>query len=243
MRETMVMLHGGGTDSRCWQQVRPMLERRFEVLTPDLPGHRDEPAPERATVEALAGPISEWIAATVRGPYHLLGHSLGGLVAMTVAATGPAPERLVLADTFDRPAANWRLWFRLLGMDLGARVVGRDRATVKVAEMQGLGHDGFDAVLRTTMHHPAAMSLGAMMAAVRRFDGRPMLDRLEMPVLLLMAGDHAPTEMSGLRMEARLADARRVVLPGAGHMLMRDDPEGFVREVTEFLSDDLSRSA
>jgi pimeloyl-ACP methyl ester carboxylesterase len=246
MRETLVMLHGGGTDSRCWEGVRPLLAPHFDLVTPDLPGHRDEPPVRRARVEDVAEHMADWIAREVGAPYHLLGHSFGGMVAMTVAAFGPSPARLILADTFDRPANSWQGWGRLIGMGLGARVLGRNRASVKVAELQGLGHEGFDAQLRAAMHHDAAMSLGQLMDAVRRFDGRPALDRIErlgLPVLLLMAGGHEATEMAGLRMEARVASARRVVIPEVGHMLMRDAPEAFARAVVEFLGSDLSRSA
>lgn len=243
MTETLVMLHGGGTDARCWDLVRPLLARHFEVLTPDLPGHRDAPAPKANTVAALAAPVADWIAGTVRGPYHLLGHSLGGMVAMTIADGGPVPERLILADTFDRAAHGWTDWGRLVVLALGARAIGRDQATVKVAEMHGLGHDGFDATLRASMHHKSAMGLGQMLDAVRRFDGRPILDRLPMPTLVLTAGENPATRAPGLRMEAQLAQGRRVVMPGAGHMQMRDDPEGFARAVLDFLAADLSRSA
>lgn len=234
-RPVLVLVHGGGTDARCWGAVRPGLARRFRVLAPDLPGHGDRPAPAAATVEALARPLAERIRAEVAGPYHLLGHSLGGMVATWIAANGPAPERLVLADTFDVAAPDARSWARVAAMGLGARLLGRARATRYVIEAQGLGTEGFDAALRASMLHEAAMPLGDMMAAVRRWDGRPHLDRLTMPVLLLMAGGHPATAAAGRRMEARLADARRVVMPEVGHMQMRDDPAGFVRAVVGFL--------
>ena len=238
-KPVLVMIHGGGTDARCWNVVRPMLEERFRVSTPTLPGHGDVPPPASARVEALAEPIAAWIARKISGPYALLGHSLGGMVAMRIAAEGPRPDRLILADTFDKPASGVQAWGRILGMGLAAGILGRERATGYVIEAQGLGSDGFDAELRASMLHPAAMSLSAMMRAVRRFDGRPLLDRLDMPVLLLMAGGNAEvTGSAGLRMEARLSEARRVVIPDVGHMLMRDDPKRFVREVAEFLEPD-----
>ncbi|CUH39893.1 Tropinesterase [Jannaschia seosinensis] len=234
-KPVLVLIHGGGTDARCWGAVRPLLEDRFRILAPDLPGHGDAPAPPEASVEALAAPITDRIAREVPGPYALLGHSLGGMVAMRIAADGPRPDRLILADTFDKPASGLQAWGRIMGMGLAARLLGRRRATEYLIEAQGLGAGGFDADLRASMLHEGAMPLHAMMRAVRRFDGRPLLDRLDMPTLLLMAGGNPATEPAGRRMEARLPDARRVMMPEVGHMQMRDDPEGFAREVIGFL--------
>ncbi|UWQ21963.1 alpha/beta fold hydrolase [Jannaschia sp. W003] len=232
---TLVLLHGGGTDARCWEAVAPHLAG-FAVRTPTLPGHGDRPAPARDRVEAIAAPVMDWIAREVPGAYALVGHSLGGMVAMVAAAEAPhRPERLVLADTFDVPAMTWRDWGRVVTLRQAARIMGHARASEAVADRAELGREGFDGTLRASMQERPALPLHRMMAAVQHFDGRPFLDRIAAPTLLLRAGGNPATAPANRRMLARLADARLEVLEGTGHLMMRDDPRGFADAVAGFL--------
>jgi 3-oxoadipate enol-lactonase len=79
----IVLLHGSGRASRMWQPVLQDLSAEWHVLAPDLPGFGRS-----------AGPFSVWraahtvaeIAAVQTAPVHLCGLSLGGLIAVRVAA-------------------------------------------------------------------------------------------------------------------------------------------------------------
>lgn len=233
----IVLLHGGGTDGRCWDALRDHMPGH-DLRSPDLPGHGDEPAAAGDTVEAVAEALRPRIEALTRPGWVLVGHSFGGMVAMVLATgAGPPPARLVLADTFDRPARDVRSRSRILGMQLGAWMLGHRRVTEMVIAREGIGADGHDAALRASMTHRPAMGLHRMLAAVRRFDGRPYLDRLSMPVLALMAGGNPATDGTGERIARRVADGRVAVMPGVGHMQMRDDPAGFARHLREFVED------
>ena len=225
------MLHGGGTDHRCFAHVAPILSDRFDLVTPDLPGHGDRPAPPEATVESVAAALEPRLDAT---PDHvLLGHSFGGMVAMALAPR-LRPAKLILCDTFAVPAADPGSWARIVAMEWGARIVGRARATEMVTREMGLADHGPDAALRASMDHDAAWPLHTMLRAVRRFDGRPHLARIGCPTLLLMAGGNPATDGAGERAARRLADARVEIMPKVSHMQMRDDPEGFAAAVTRF---------
>ncbi|WP_308918197.1 alpha/beta hydrolase [Jannaschia sp. LMIT008] len=232
----LILLHGGGADHRLWASTAPLLADRFRVDTPDMPGHGAAPAPPEPTVASLARALAADLAPRIRGPYHLVGHSLGGMAAMALAATDlPPPERLVLADTFLRPSTGLDRSARMLALHWGAAVLGNRNATRAVLDRMDLGTDGFDATLRASMTHPHAWPLHTMMGAMRRFDGRPHLARIACPTLLLMAGGNASTDGEGERMARHLAHPTIRVMPGAGHLQMRDDPALFVRLVGDFL--------
>ncbi|MBM2577760.1 alpha/beta hydrolase [Jannaschia sp. Os4] len=233
---TLVLLHGGGTDHRCWAPLLPHLPRRLRVLTPDMPGHGDRPAPRRSTAECVAETLAPELRDAVGGaPFALLGHSFGGMVAMVLAAGPLPPARLILADTFSKPADTPVNWLRIVAMGAGAAAVGHERATRVVLRDWDIGTEGADAQVRASMLHEHAMTLPRLMRAVRRFDGRPYLPRIACPTLCLMAGGNPATDGAGERMARRLPDARVEVMPRAGHMQMRDDPVGMAAAIARFL--------
>jgi pimeloyl-ACP methyl ester carboxylesterase len=212
----------------------------------DLPGHGGTTPPETDRVESLAEAVGARIAGEVGRTYALLGHSLGGMVAMCVAngaGGAPRPARLILADTTARPARGVRAGLQLRAISVAALLLGHRRATEHALEAMKIGQVGFDATLRTSMLDAPAWPLHRMLRAVRRFDGRGILGDLTMPTLLLMAGANPATAGEGERMAGLIRDARVETLPGSGHMQMRDDPEGFARAVSGFLRPDMTETA
>ena len=92
---TIVCLHGLGRSASDWDGVRPALERYGSVHVTDLP---------RAGLDTLMAATAELPAPAV-----LIGHSMGGIVAMRRAAMQPtAVAGLILADSFFPPALNGR---------------------------------------------------------------------------------------------------------------------------------------
>lgn len=85
-RPTLVLLHGVGLDHTVWEPVAALLADRFAVITPDLPGHGDRPpAPAGVTLADLA----DGVAAEIPAGSHLVGFSLGALVAQHLAVHRP----------------------------------------------------------------------------------------------------------------------------------------------------------
>jgi pimeloyl-[acyl-carrier protein] methyl ester esterase len=105
---TLVLLHGWGLNLRVWDGLAIALQDRFRIVALDLPGHgRSEWIPKRASLEEQAKQIAETIASITKR-YFLLGWSLGGQIALRLAASGPAGlDRLVLIAATPRlPAAS-----------------------------------------------------------------------------------------------------------------------------------------
>lgn len=82
----LVLLHGWGLNVRVWDGFAEALRDRFQIIAIDLPGHGRSPwLSERASLEAQAAQVGEAIAA-VTAEYSLLGWSLGGQIALQLAA-------------------------------------------------------------------------------------------------------------------------------------------------------------
>lgn len=208
---TSVWLHGAGMGTELWDPARA------RGLRLELPGHGQRPRVSPPTVPAMGAAVLTDCPAR----FNLIGHSLGGQVALWIAATHPGRvRRLVVIDSFADTRANpvlalasWaarglvdRLPRRALVelLSLGQR--GRTRARVRAAA--------------------AAMDRGGLsdaIAAATSFDVRPLLARIAAPTLILAARGNPFTHAQGRAMARAIPQARFAVLPG-GHVLPLDSP-------------------
>jgi pimeloyl-ACP methyl ester carboxylesterase len=87
-RDPIVLLHGFGADRSAWRHVLPLLPADVETITLDLPGHGDAARVAARSIEDLALDISDRLQSLGVERAHVVGHSLGGATALSVAAIG-----------------------------------------------------------------------------------------------------------------------------------------------------------
>ncbi len=96
-------LHGFTQTGRTWELVLPALERRHDVLAPTLPGHAGgQPVEGEIDGDLLADAVARAMDAAGFETAHIAGNSLGGYVALQLAARGRARSVVALA-----PAGGW----------------------------------------------------------------------------------------------------------------------------------------
>ena len=99
----LVLVHGFTDTWRTWELVLPALERRHDVLAVTLPGHAGGPPLEAEVTHSLmAEAVERAMDAAGFETAHLVGNSLGGFVALQVAARGRADSVVAFA-----PAGGW----------------------------------------------------------------------------------------------------------------------------------------
>ncbi len=100
----MVLLHGFMDTHRTWELVLPALERHHDVLAPTLAGHAGGPPfdPRRGGIEQVADAVERAMDEAGFATAHLVGNSLGGFVALRLAARDRARTVVALA-----PAGGW----------------------------------------------------------------------------------------------------------------------------------------
>lgn len=104
--EAVVLIHGMAASAHDWDFLAPVLrEAGYDVLAPDLLGHGDGPhpaAPEAYAFEEVCRHLLAQVEAATEGrPLALVGHSLGGLLALTLARRlSPRVRALVLVNPF-----------------------------------------------------------------------------------------------------------------------------------------------
>ena len=99
----LVCLHGFTGTWRMWELVLPALERHHDVLAPTLPGHAGgPPLPEGLSDDTLPDALEAAMDKAGFERAHLVGNSLGGFLALQLAARGRASSVVALA-----PAGGW----------------------------------------------------------------------------------------------------------------------------------------
>ncbi len=95
----MIILHGILGSSRNWQTAGGDLASRYHVFALDLRNHGGSPPAGEMTFAAMADDVRAWIDAHGLGRVTLLGHSMGGKVAMLYACRHPERvDKLVVVD-------------------------------------------------------------------------------------------------------------------------------------------------
>ena len=216
----LVLLHGLAGSGAWWKRNLPALSRAFRVTAIDLPGfgssHRDarlilDEVP--AQVDALLGELGIERA-------HVMGHSMGGLVAGGLAAEHPGRvDRLVLVDAgFLSLDPTWR--HRITGP---LRTLPWTSPTILPTLLRDVFRSGPIRMARAT-------------SEVLRKDWAHKLPGIAARTLVVWGEhDHICNPRIGEQIAATVPDARLVVIAGAGHNPMWEKQAAFDREVLAFL--------
>ncbi len=97
-RQVALLVHGWSSSWYAMSPLLGLLSRRYRCLAVDLPGYgKSPPLPQRTTIPAYADLLAELILQVSRGPVVYVGHSMGGMIGLTLALRHPAlVERFVL---------------------------------------------------------------------------------------------------------------------------------------------------
>jgi len=228
---TVVFLHGAGFDHTTWAlHSRWFAHHGYGVLAPDLPGHgRSAGAPLPGIAE-----MADWTAGLLDAAgvskAHLIGHSMGSLIALETAARHPAR---VSALSLIGTAATMTV-----GPDLLKAAEANDHDAIDMVSIWGLGyqaelggslapglwmHSGAQRVLENCRPGVLFNDLSACNAYQNALAAAASVT---VPATLILGErDMMTPARAGRALAAALPNARTVVLPGAGHMMMVEAPD------------------
>ena len=232
----VLYVHGNTGSSRWFGRAMDVPGARTVAL--DMPNFgRSKPLPKEPDIDRYADAVAAFIRARALDRPVLVGHSLGGVVAMSLAARFPRLIRgLVLVDSAapsglvtpkDRHPVIEMMRTNRAVLTQALRAVAPTLADE--AFFQSLVDDA------TLMAAPAWIGNAE---ALGRFDYRGRTAAFTGPVLVAWGRkDVVITETMARETAAAFADARLEILEGVGHSVMVEDPKRFVALIADFIGD------
>ena len=251
----VVLLHGIAGTSATWDAVIPRLAEHYDVIAPDLLGHGESAKPHGDySLGAYANVVRDLLEALGMGRATIVGHSLGGGIAMQFAYQFiERCERLVLVSSggLGREVHPLLRAATLPGAEAvlpwlstaGSRGVG---ALVHALRLLGVRASAdLDETWRSfvSLEEPAARRAfiqtvrGVMDHGGQRVSANERLYLAEGLPTLIVWGEKDPLIPVRHAREAheRMAGSRLEIFPDAGHFPYRDDPERFASVLVDFI--------
>ena len=242
----VVLLHGLASSIYTWKDVLPALATRHDVVALDLPGFGDSAVPERFNSEQAVRAVVTLMDRLRIARASLVGNSLGGAVAVVIAARAPERvDRLVLVDAAGynfRPAD--RPWILRLVAALPAGVAdAMPRRLMVTLALRQVFHDRRLLTAERVAEYVAPLRRPGAVRVVRQI----LLSEDALGFPEIVRGVRAPTLVVWGRYDAWITprDAERfasdipgarVVLVEAGHMPQEERPAETAGLIEEFLA-------
>ena len=244
-RPRLVLIQGVGFDAAAWAPVLRRLRRRFRLVVLDNRGVGGSDAAESwYTVSTMVEDVVAVLDAAKTPRAHVLGVSLGGMVAQELAIQHPdRVDRLVLVST----TSGWPFTFPLPARSAGLLAVGRmlPRAQARRRQLRAMMArqsmadrpqlaEQMSTYLSTLPHDPRSKRQ-QMMAGASYVGGLRQL-RIQADTLVLHGtADAVADPRNATVLVNQIPGAELVMFPDAGHLLFWEYPDRFCDVVTAFL--------
>jgi pimeloyl-ACP methyl ester carboxylesterase len=251
-KAVLVLVHGNFASWRWWRSVLKRLPAGYCAYAPDLRGCGDTGRPpDGHTIHQLTEDLHQFVKALKLPRFHLVGHSLGGAVALEFALNHPKrlktlilvapapPEGMPLLQNGNQNAC----WMPSLDtVDATYRFFGKigvnrpmlRRALKKMAPTMTRDH-----LFEALVDDAGRMSSEAMAGHLETLDSWNVVAQLEellLPVLILWGKRDTLIPRASMERTAQdLSRGRLIVLPRVGHAPQLEHPERFLRLLVTFI--------
>lgn len=263
--QPIIFSHGWGPNSTVWYYAKRQLSDRFRVIVWDMPGLGKSSRPKNNdySVEKFARDLEAVVAIAGDKPVILLGHSMGGMVALTFCRLfpehlGSRVAGLILVDTtytnplktsilsrllraLQKPILQPLLYLAIIFspvlwlMTWLSYLNGLLYISVEISGFTGTETRGQlnFASLLSAFGSPGVLARGTL--GMFNFEETKTLPKINIPALVICgASDIATTPTASIRMKAQLPQAELVTIKPGGHMALMEQNQKFSEVVSEF---------
>jgi len=226
----LVFVHGAGNGAQVWQKVMEGLGGDLRLLALDLPGHGSSSCALVETVEDYASAVEDFLKALDLEEVVLVGHSMGGAIAIKVLKDSSRVGAGVLVGTGATLEVNPKL-FQGLKEDFVNTVATMARWCFSKGALAELVEEAREMMLQT-----GGEVLYRDMHACSLYSGREDLGAIGVPTLVV-CGDKDVMTPPALSQELvdGIEKAQLTVVPGAGHMVQLEAPMKVAQALEAFI--------
>ncbi|MBV9710225.1 MAG: alpha/beta hydrolase [Ktedonobacteraceae bacterium] len=218
----LVLIHGYGTSGHIWHRVLPYLAQQHEVFIVDLPGYGRSKTNGVWYLREMAPLLAQWLQKLHLPPSALMGHSMGGAIAIHLTAHAPELiSHLVLVNA--------------AGIPLQAPLPAL--AARSLHSFFQIGNGSFPLPLVRDVLQPRFQLLWQTAQEMKRSDFRAELARITTPTLIIWGERDVMLPIAlGHALQEALPHATFMAMPHCGHRPMLAQPALFSKSVVAFLN-------
>ncbi|GAB6178700.1 alpha/beta hydrolase [Desulfotomaculum defluvii] len=230
-KQGLLFVHGAGGSHQNWHFQLAHMSEDYLLIALDLPGHGLSEGNALDRIEAYSQFIKDFSELVLDTPFFLVGHSMGGAIAMDFAFNYPQKlAGLILVGTGSRLRVMPQLLetFKnnehFLGLEKFLYSTDTQPATLLRAkeEMESV--------------HPSVFF--ADFTACNLFDATDRLENIKVPTLVISADMDVMTPIKyGQYLANKIPNSRMKIIAGAGHMMMQERPKEFNQTVESFMEE------
>ncbi|MGF6870899.1 alpha/beta fold hydrolase [Paraburkholderia sp. MM5477-R1] len=237
----VVLIHAVGLDLSYWEKQIQLLAPNYDVIAVDLPGHGQSAAPpaDWSFEKAAAGIVAVLDDAAVRAA-HLIGLSIGGMIAQEVAISYPARVRslmlLATAAAFSDEARAAMLQHAALAEARGMEAVLPFVHYWVTSETARDRPDIIDRISLSLLRLDAS-DYALIWRMIAGFDASARLGTVRCPTVVLVGDRDLNTpEAYAVLLAAAVQQGNTIVLPGASHLIPLDLPVETASAIEKWLA-------
>jgi pimeloyl-ACP methyl ester carboxylesterase len=233
MRPPVILIHGAGGDHLYWPpQIRRLPDQR--VLALDLRGHGKSPGIGHHTIDDYARDVIEFASALKVNQMVIVGHSMGSAIALQAAILFPkrilglglvgGGARLRVASAILQSASNPSAFSGAVHLITDLSFASRSGSHLRELAERRM------AEMRPSVLYGDFLACDA-------FDAGEQLSNITAPTLILCGAEDRMTPPRNSRfLHEHIAGAKLELVPGAGHMVMLEQPERVAKHLERFLA-------
>ncbi len=232
----LVFVHGWSCDKEFWKYQVPYFSKKHKVVTIDMGGHgKSGKSREQWTVEAYGKDVAMVIEKLDLKKVILVGHSMGG--AVIAEAAYQRPENIIGvagADTFHdfERGYNSNL-IRQTVEEMKADFVGKTTGFINLMFSNSTNTELKDWIINKVIMSDPNVAINVI-ENLSDYDIKMAVSNISVPVYSINS-DLWPTEVEGNKKYAKTYEIK--MMPGLGHFVMLEDPNGFNKLLDEVISE------
>ena len=240
--QPLLLIHGLGSSSRDWELQVPDFSEHYKVIVIDVRGHgRSEKPSGPYSIQMFADDVAKLLQVLEIEPAHVVGISMGGMIAYQLAVSNPALVKSLVAANctpelmFKTIGERFQMWTRLLIVQIfGMRKMGEvlsQRLFIKPEQAE---------VRQTFVERWSENDTKAYLASTRALVGWSVVDRLSsmaIPTLIIAADEDYDFFSNKERFADMMPNSKIVEIKDSRHATPAERPDEFNRAVLNFLAE------